>query len=166
MKPSNANTLYMYAVYTALTILGLLLVFGCGAGHADKPTRDEIVEYITVAAVNENVDPKLALAIALVESELNPGALGGLGEVGVFQLRPEFHPVVKANVQHNVTVAVKYLAQLKTRCGKYGDAFFVCFNYGCARHLNHPRKFPYYVKVMSTLKKLRTETNIIAANAN
>jgi soluble lytic murein transglycosylase-like protein len=108
---------------------------------------DTLESQITKSARHAGVDPTLALAIAEVESGMNPDAVGALGEIGLFQLRPEYHAVKKGDVRHNIDAATKYLAYLKRKCGGYGDAFFVCYNYGTARPLKHPRLFPYYLKV-------------------
>lgn len=105
---------------------------------------------IMEVASEYGVDPQLAVAIAVVESGMNPEARGALGEVGLFQLRPEFHPVVEGDPSHNIKVAIRYLAYVKERCAPiYGDAWFICYNTGPHRkeRLTRPHEFPYYKKV-------------------
>jgi soluble lytic murein transglycosylase-like protein len=147
--------------YWVYTVYFLVIVAIIGTMASAK--AETITNIIVKTAEREGVEPDLALAIANVESRMNPQAVGSLGEIGIFQLRPEYHNVHKGNVRGNIEVAIRYLAQLKTTCAKYQDAYFVCYNYGQARHLNHPRKFPYYKKVMRELSKLRQQ-NLIAAS--
>lgn len=142
-----------------ITILILLLVGTIS--NADTLSHSQIERLIVKAAKKNGVDPLLALSIADVESKLNPNAVGSLGEIGVFQLRPSFHSVVKGNERHNIDVATKYLAKLKVTCNSYGKAYFVCFNYGPVRHLNHPTLFPYYRKVSAALA-IRKRTQYLA----
>jgi soluble lytic murein transglycosylase-like protein len=104
------------------------------------------------------------LAIATVESRLNPNAIGAIGEIGLFQLRPEFHSVKRGEIDHNINVATRYLAKLQKQCAHYGDAFFVCFNYGPGRRLKRPKQFPYYIKVMEVMNANRNERYVVGAN--
>lgn len=114
---------------------------------ANAQTKTEIERIIVQSANAHGINPKLALAIAEVESRMNPNAIGKIGEIGLFQLRPEFHQVEGGNVRLQANAAMRYLAHLKRECSQYGDAYFVCFNYGPTRPLKHPRLFPYYKKV-------------------
>lgn len=122
---------------------------------AKAMSQDEIVSIIKIEAKRHGVNPELALAIAQVESRLNPKARGSKGEIGVFQLRPEYHAVSEGDVRNNIRTAIRYLAELKVTCAKYGSAYFVCYNYGPSRHLKHPRQFPYYKRVQFALNKRR-----------
>jgi soluble lytic murein transglycosylase-like protein len=122
-----------------------LILFNLAIGN-------DIETIIKLKAVKYGVDPKLAVAIAKTESSLNPNAIGQLGEVGLFQLRPEFHDVRKGDIKHNITISMKYLSYLEKRCKpKYNDAWFVCFNTGANRRnpIKNPTEFKYYKKVMS-----------------
>lgn len=117
---------------------------------ARAQSREEIIFTIKNVAARNGIDPDLAVAIAEVESHLNPKATGKLGEVGIFQLRPEYHGQNIRDVRRNTEVAVAYLLELKDVCGAYGDAFFICFNLGPAHStIRYPRKFKYYRKVMA-----------------
>ena len=112
---------------------------------------DSIVKIIERKAVKYGIDPKLAVAIAMTESNLNPNAVGSLGEIGLFQLRPEFHDVKQGDIKHNVELAMRYLSYVKNRClRRYDVAWFVCFNTGPNRKklIERPQEFSYYKKVM------------------
>lgn len=50
----------------------------------------EITSLIIAISINMGFDPILALAVAKVESNYNPAQVGKIGEIGLFQLRPEF----------------------------------------------------------------------------
>lgn len=116
---------------------------------------DDIPTLIKAKAERHNIDPKLVYAIAIVESNLNPKAVGGVGEIGVFQLRPEFHDVKPGDVRHNIDTAVKYLVYVKRKCyTKYRDAWFICYNTGPHRKniIKQPKKFIYYIKVIEQYK--------------
>jgi soluble lytic murein transglycosylase-like protein len=150
---------WVYAVYIMVVLLIISAI--------TQGARAETVESVIVkAAEREGLNPALVLAIAEVESGMNPKAVGSLGEVGLFQLRPEYHDVRQGNVRHNIEVAVRYLAVLKKQCAHYGDAFFVCYNYGPARPLKYPAKFPYYRKVMAALKRSKHESARFVAVAD
>jgi soluble lytic murein transglycosylase-like protein len=157
MRQFMTETTWLVIVYVLLFVVWLLLF----TDHARAESTEQIQHAIVQASVRHGVDPALALAIAEVESKFNVNAVGSLGEIGVFQLRPEFHHVRRGATTQNIEIGVKYLAQLKRRCGSYGDAFFVCFNYGTARKLKYPHLFPYYVRVKEAQMR-RSNTHVIA----
>lgn len=137
-------------------VLMLILIFLLGmmvTNPVHAQTRSDIERVIVQSAKAHGINPHLALAIAEVESQMNPNAVGSVGEIGLFQLRPEYHRVVRGNISLNVNTAMKYLARLKRECSHYGDAFFVCYNYGPSRPLRHPKLFPYYKKVQLILTR-------------
>jgi soluble lytic murein transglycosylase-like protein len=71
---------------------------------------------IVSAANNVGLDPNLALAVAKVESSMNPNAVSPEGAVGLFQLMPSSFPGEDINdVQTNIDLGVGYLAQLLAR---------------------------------------------------
>ena len=136
--------------FRCLIILCIHLMFLlCVLDLAQAQTKKEIERIIREVAEAKGFDPDLAVAIAIVESGLNPNAVGALGEIGVFQLRPEFHDVHPGNVRRNVETAIQYLIWLQTRCKDYGEAFFICFNHGPNRRVRDPIRFSYYLRVVS-----------------
>lgn len=138
---------------TILCIAAFLVAFMYKLDAAANEQRD-VVSIIRASAIHHGIDPKLAVAIAKVESGLNPKAVGKIGEIGLFQLRPEYHNVKFGDIQNNVDVAMKYLVDLKKKCEpKYKDAWIICFNLGpyYSKPIRHPKKFPYYVKVQKKI---------------
>jgi hypothetical protein len=132
----------------------LLLAFILGMFMSKDANAQDIKSLIVTEANRQGFDADLALAIAEVESRLNPNARGTHGEVGVFQLHPGYH-AVSTDVRSNVRTAIRYLKELQVTCASYGEAFFVCFNYGTARRLKHPKLFPYFKKVQVVIRKHR-----------
>lgn len=144
-----ARVFYLVAIYFAL-----MCMFAATALSADRATIEAL---ITKEAKANGLDPALLIAIAEVESKLDPKAKGALGEVGLFQLRPEFHKGVReGDVANNVRIAARYLALLSRTCrSTYGSAWFVCHNTGPnrARKLKEPKQFKYYKLVTAVYKE-------------
>lgn len=139
------NIAYL-AFITLVLFLATLL-----ASTAHGQSRQEVVEIIREASIRHSLNPELTIAIATVESGLNPDAIGSKGEIGVFQLRPEYHAVRPGNVKQNVEVALIYLSEIRCKWEPvYGDAWFIKFNLGPNyRQIKYPTKFAYYQKVMA-----------------
>lgn len=71
-----------------------------------------IATMIVTISVSMGFDPNVALSVAMTESRLNPDAIGGIGEVGLFQLRPEYFAkscsgVSKAYIVKNDTQSIE-----------------------------------------------------------
>lgn len=127
--------------------------------QVSRADREVVAAALLTASLETGVDHDLLQAIAVVESGRNPRAVGALGEVGLFQLRPEyFGAAASPDPAVNATAAAKYLARIRTRCERvYGRAWFVCFNTGPNRSvkLKEPKQFAYYKKVMAAKAKIK-----------
>lgn len=114
------------------------------------------------------IDPQLSLAVAKVESSLNPKAIGPLGEIGLFQLRPEYFKKYTINQlfdpRINIKLGIKHIYEKKKIC-KHQDnySYILCYNLGegGASRVKHPKKFPYYKKIMQTLETLKRGDKVI-----
>lgn len=114
-----------------------------------------------------NFDPAVALAVAKVESSLNPSAIGGQGEIGLFQLKPQFvKPSVRTrllNPHINAITGIARLKEEKEKCLHNGGlTYLVCYNYGRtnARRVVNPNAFPYVIKVTTEYNNIkRKETS-------
>jgi Transglycosylase SLT domain len=74
-----------------------------------------IPQMIADAANELGVNPNLALEVAMTESSLNQNAVGGKGEIGVFQILPATANslgINPANLQQNISAGVGLLATL------------------------------------------------------
>lgn len=77
-----------------------------------------VVMEILLASVEWGVDPYLAMAVAISESNLRPHAVSSKGAVGIFQLMPrtaQMLGVDAADVIQNIRGGVAYLAALLDR---------------------------------------------------
>ena len=112
---------------------------------------DNIINMIILYATLYGVDPAVALSVADLESNMNPKAVGALGEVGLYQLRPEFFKTVKRkrlfNPETNIKLGIKHLAKSSRECKHKKDyTYVVCYNMGVAgaERVKYPKKFRYY----------------------
>lgn len=120
--------------------------------------KTAIISLIMAAAPHFGIDPNLATAVAIQESSLNPRAVGAVGEIGLFQIRPKyskfsteelFNPII------NITQGLIMLQFAKKYCKhKVDRTWLVCYNLGVTGGLKikYPKKFDYYKKVMKRLK--------------
>lgn len=113
-----------------------------------------------------NFDPMLLQALGRQESNMNPRAVGALGELGIFQLRPEFLPDYSKNEllnpEINVKVAIKLLKEAKKNCiHKKNFEWLVCFNMGVTRgnKIKYPTKNKYVINVTKYYKEYKNERN-------
>ena len=103
------------------------------------------------------VDCNLVVSIAKVESNLNPYAKGtSHGEIGLFQLRPEFHSNC-GNLwdrRVNTMCAIRYLQFLKKKFyEEHGNCYITYYNVGPYSGVKWPCKHKYYKKVMRRYKQ-------------
>ena len=117
-----------------------------------------IASLILAAAVHFNISPELALSVALQESSLNPQAVGPVGEVGLFQVRPRYSKFSRSELFNpiiNITEGLRMLKFAKTHCKHQKDyTWIVCYNLGVTggNRIKYPKKFEYYKKVMKRMK--------------
>jgi len=135
--------IFYYLIIVAVVILSLTIT-----------ARADVETLIRKTAIEEGIDPDLAVAIARVESGLDNRTIGKLGEVGVYQLRPEYHHVRNGDLRSNVRTGIRYLRYVKEQCQpRYGSAWFICYNLGPNHQVKHPTKFPYYVRVKAAMNE-------------
>lgn len=115
------------------------------------------VEYMIVeAAEDHGVDPKLALAIAKVESGFNCKARGSSGEQGVMQVLPRTAKGVgvKGNLydcKTGIEAGMRYLKQAIDRHGE-GCSGISAYNMGI--HRDSVACTKYGKKILSTMNKM------------
>lgn len=123
-------------------------------------TKAAIISLIVSYSNFLGFDPNVAVAVATVESRLNPMAVGTKGEIGLFQVMPQF---VKGfnksqlfDVRTNIIVGITKLKEEQLKCRhKENIDYLVCYNYGRtnASKVKHPAVFPYVIKVQKELNK-------------
>lgn len=102
-----------------------------------------------------HVDARLATAVVQAESNFNAKAIGTKGELGLMQLRPELFPNFSrkqlVDVETNLKVGIKHLAEQMSKCS-HQKSFtgVVCYNLGVegGSRVKHPTLWPYYKNVM------------------
>lgn len=142
-------------------IIGLVIAFLINKANA-APVEVIKAEIVKQAVENE-VDPNLMLAIAYVESSFNPKAKGKIGEVGLFQFRPDMYNVnKKMTYKQQIAFGVKHFKALEIKCGALLPT---CHNYGVvgAKRLKNPKKTDYYKKVSAAKKKFKQQSLIYIA---
>lgn len=132
-----------------LAIMAFLLTFILMYRTCAKAATIE--EMIRVEAVKQGIDPDIAVAVAKVESNLNPKALGSFGEIGLFQIMPYYAKgrnlwSLKTNIQ--VGIHILKACTKNTPSTPYA---IVCYNQGLHRHPRYPELHPYYKRVVAAL---------------
>lgn len=110
------------------------------------------------------LNPKIAMAVAETESKFNINATGLAGEVGLFQLKPEYVKDYTRkqlyNPSINIRVGIKRLAEIKNRFGKSKNhGWLTVYNCGesRAKSIKHPELFPYVLEVNKRIARLEKE---------
>lgn len=128
--------------------LSCLLPTGC-----EKARADTVQSTITQTAIENGIDPNLALAVAEVESGLNPKAKGKAGEIGLFQLHPRFFPNASFNVKKNSELGIRHLIYWQEHCPTKTKLTWInCFNRGTKPVVN-PKTTPYYKKFIKAYRR-------------
>lgn len=121
-----------------------------------------IVKLIQFYAVQLGVDPDLAVAVAETESSLRVTAVGSIGEVGLFQIRPEFSVFDGDDLKDpiiNIIKGVKTLKHSQKHCVHQNEYdWLTCYNRGItgAKNVLKPNDDLYVNKVKY---KLNNKTN-------
>jgi soluble lytic murein transglycosylase-like protein len=88
----------------------------------------DIQAQIIQQANAQGVPSSIALGVAQQESGFNPNAVGSAGELGTFQLMPQYFPGAE-DPDSNISMGVGYLAQLYKEFGDWGTAL-AAYNWG------------------------------------
>lgn len=97
-------------------------------------TAVSIIAQIEGTASAYGVDPALAVAVAEAESSFNPGAVGGAGEIGLFQLMPdtaaELGVTNRWDIGQNIAGGIRYLRKMLDRYGGDETRALAAYNGG------------------------------------
>lgn len=143
---------YIFATILYIVITALLIMAGPKA-HAQIIEKCDLIECLIASQAREQGVPvALAIAVAKVESGLNMSAVGPFGEIGVFQIRPEFTTANIYDLKINIREGVRQLAYWKQHCPVQQDVAWVnCYNAGY-RNPKYPFLRPYVKKVMIAMR--------------
>lgn len=122
-----------------------------------------ILYVICSIAISKGVDPYKAAAVAHVESSLNPKAVGSKGEIGLFQLRPEYFGEDKKELKDpvvNTYRAMKHISSMRDRCPhtkSLDGGWVICHNLGVrgAYRIKRPQDQTYYKKFKETYERYK-----------
>ena len=124
-------------------------------------TKALIIKLIMHYSALYGVDGNTALAVAQVESNLNPAMIGEVGEIGLYQIRSEYiSDYTREQLfipEINIKVGMRILADAQKNCiHKKQNQFVICFNMGktAAKKVKHPELYPYYIKVERKMANL------------
>lgn len=144
-----------YAGYIVATILYIIVTIFLHAIAAHADNCDTVECLIALQAKEQGIPVEVALAVAKVESSLNQSAIGPFGEIGVFQIRPEYTTANIYDLKVNIKEGVRQLKHWKAHCPvQQGVAWVNCYNAGY-RHPKYPMKRPYVQKVVLAMEKLK-----------
>jgi len=97
-------------------------------------SRSEVENIIRSTAAKYNLDPKLALAVATTESNLQPQAVSPAGAVGVMQLMPDTARGLgvqnSCDPKENIDGGIRYLCQLLNTFGGDTTKALAAYNAG------------------------------------
>lgn len=93
----------------------------------------DYTQAISDAALRNNVDPALAIEVAIAESGMNPGAVSSAGAIGIMQLMPATaaqYGVDPAEPLENIEGGTAYLGDLLNQFGGNEVAALAAYNWG------------------------------------
>ena len=131
---------------TTSILAGVVALGSLIATHGDAlaTSRAQIKQIVITEAMNSNVPPSLALAVAKVESDFNAKALSTVGARGVMQIMPKTAKSVFGirkdelwNARLNIQLGIDYLAQLYEQYGGRWDLALSHYNGGTLRGKGH-----------------------------
>lgn len=140
----------------------------------DQQVHD-IQRSINRYAVEYHMEPGLIAAIIAVESKFKPNAVGRThGEIGLMQLRPEFHLTrvscletrrkMLFSINNNIATGVEYLAAIRRVYeGHYRGLRWV-EHYNRGINAKRPHSFPYTAVVETYYKLAKGEHEQVAFN--
>lgn len=138
--------------------------------YYDVPLSTDLQEHIFHLCAEYEIDPKIVIAMAAVESNYDAGALSeDLTSVGLMQVQPKWHRGRMTRLKchnlyspyMNVTVAIDYLAELKV----YNpDINFMLAAYnGGIEYANSKAENGYYTDYVQKVLKTASELKLKGA---
>jgi len=125
-----------------------------------------LLKLVFCTAQASGVSPYIVASVIQVESSWRTDAVGGVGEQGLAQLRPEFFDHVDLlDPEENIRLAVLHMADIKTRCSSLNEragwkrAWVICHNTGVtgAHRLKEPENFGYLQRVRKAYNEYKAK---------
>lgn len=147
-----------------------ILVYNLIRNEMPKATSRQVAALtrtVLLSSLYAKLDPIMLLALIKTESGFNPKAVGGVGEIGLMQIRPETAKwIAKSNGLHwrgkealkdphyNIRIGVEYLKHLRNNFGQDGKGYISAYNMGTrkVRQLYKKKVQPYVysTKIVNT----------------
>lgn len=148
-----------YVGYIFATVLYILMALFFTVMFPRECKADDVCDtvecLIASQAREQGVPVQVAIAVAKVESGLRQSAVGGAGELGLYQVRPEFTNANLRDLKTNIKEGVRILAYYKDHCPvKNGIEWVSCYNQGM-KHPKFPLKLPYMKKILLAMKDIK-----------
>jgi soluble lytic murein transglycosylase len=141
-----------------------------------KSNSRQIAQAIIDQAFKNNMDPVFVMAVIQTESSFIPSKIGGVGEIGLMQIRPETAKWIvekmSLNVKDmnlrdplvNIQIGTAYLAYLRERFDDHARLYVSAYNMGPSnvkelrRKSQWPKEYParvmsHYVNYYSELRE-------------
>ena len=123
---------------------------------------EQIREHINAIASELEINPRLALNVARIESGLNPNIVSPKGAIGIFQVMPKF-ALIKYNVtqemlfhpQINIRVGLSMLKALLDRFNNDVDLSLAAYNAGASRVVKAGYKIPSIKETQNYVRKVK-----------
>ena len=133
-----------------MNILNLSIVL---ALSSTVPCLAGVKDNIRAEAIRQGVPADLAIAVATVESGLNPRVVGSKGELGVFQIMP-YHATyaILSETDSNIHEGVKLIKASLRACRDMSMYSIICYNQGTHRRPKYPQLHPYYLKIKKAMR--------------
>ncbi len=107
-----------------------------------------------LVAASMNFPCSEALAIAQIESEFNTEAVGSVGELGAWQVRPEFFGPAPKHLTPQAVHAIFIMRRIRAVCyPALSKEWFVCYNRGVKGGLKRGRGTAYAARAVRIAKQ-------------
>lgn len=122
-------------------------------------TKTLLIKLIMSMSLEQGINPNISLAIVEVESKFNLSAIGPVGEIGLFQVRPEYSKYSRKelfNYEINIKEGLRIIKTSMDRCKhQTNNEWLVCYNAGIrgGSNIKYPKNFIYYKKVQNVYLK-------------
>jgi soluble lytic murein transglycosylase-like protein len=106
------------------------------------------------------------MSVVKVESNYKVNAIGDAGEIGLFQIRPEYSKIRASELfvaKKNIKEGLRQLAYARDNCKhKVDNTWIVCYNRGIKGGANtkSPKASKYYKDVMDVYMKTLMEASL------
>lgn len=96
-------------------LISVLLAIQAGVApppvHASELTKEDLRAVAVMVALKYDLDPVRFVKVIECESSFNRNAVGALGEIGIVQIYPKYHPTVTREQMLNPAWSMEWMAK-------------------------------------------------------